>query len=138
MCMEMFDAASVETRVVNDQYPFFLQFQFANQFCVTFLEFCSLKAQLHQMKQMLHQRPYMSEICHTLWNDLICMCISFNFLCWFYCVISCLIILISLFSGKIFSKIVEKLLIFVSIQTAKGNLKAMHMFSLQQQMQHKR
>lgn len=81
MCMEMFDAASVETRVVNDQYPFFLQFQFANQFCVTFLEFCSLKAQLHQMKQMLHQRPYMSEICHTLWNDLICMCISFNFLC---------------------------------------------------------
>lgn len=36
MCMEMFDAASVETRVVNDLYPFFLQFQFANQFCVTF------------------------------------------------------------------------------------------------------
>jgi hypothetical protein len=37
----MIDAAFVETRVGNDQYPFFLQFQFANQLCAIFLNFAA-------------------------------------------------------------------------------------------------
>lgn len=40
-------------------------------------------------------------------------------------------------SGKIYFKIVEKLLIFVLPQIVKGGLKALHMFCLPMKKQHK-